>query len=130
MFSRLLFKKEIRKKGFHSNDSRPALRSSNLNQKIHEPAPKFKSESKDSWTRSEVQIWIKRFTNWIMIREPSFQIRTRNADRVIWFRSELRSADVSRNRSDEVPIYIKWFMIRTSMSRSESNDLRYAKFRS
>ncbi len=47
-----------------SNDSRYAK--SDLNQMIHEPTPKFRSESNDSQIRSKVLIWIK----WFAIRDP------------------------------------------------------------
>ncbi len=68
---------------------------------IHKPAPKFRSESNDSQTRSEVPIWIKWFTNPLrssdlnqMIHKPAPKFRSESND--------------SQTRS-EVPIWIKWF---------------------
>ncbi len=55
------------KSRYESKDLQSVLRCSDLNEKISEPTPKFRSKSIDSW--SVVPIWI-------MICEPSFQIGT------------------------------------------------------
>ncbi len=111
------------------NDSWSTLRSPDLNQKIHEPDPKFHSKSNDSQTGSEVPLWIKRFTNPLRssdlnqkIHKPSFHIGTLErrswiVQFVKWYANPLQSSDLNQK--------IHKLRIHAPKLRSKLNDLRY-----
>ncbi len=87
------------------------FRSSDQNQMIHEPAPKFQSESKDLQTCSKDPIWIKKFANPLQrsnlnqkIRKPAPKIQSESKD------SQTLSKDpiwIKRFACSKVPIWIK-----------------------
>ncbi len=98
-----------------SNNSRYALRSSDMNQKIHKPALKFWSKSNDSWyalnSWSMVPIWIT-------IHEPASKFLLKSNDTCsevqIWIKRYVNPLWRS-NSNDlncfEVSIRVKWFTI-------------------